>query len=58
METVIEDNASRFAEDDVVRQVQAWQGDSLLRDLRGTYRREQPTNPVSESWIRRAAPAV
>ena len=58
VETVIEDNGSRFAEDDVVRQVQAWQGDSLLRDLRGVYRREQPTNPVSESWILRAAPAV
>ena len=55
---MIEDNGSRFAEDDVVRQVQAWQGDSLLRDLRGVYRREQPTNPVSESWILRAAPAV
>ncbi|WP_156452837.1 hypothetical protein, partial [Mycobacterium gordonae] len=48
---------SRFSDDDVMRQVQAWQRDSLLRELRSIYRREQATNPISHEWIVSGAPA-
>jgi len=47
-----------FGDDDAVRQVQAWQRDSLLRELRSIYRREQATNPVSSDWIVAIAPAL
>jgi 2-polyprenyl-6-methoxyphenol hydroxylase-like FAD-dependent oxidoreductase len=56
-ETVIADRSSDFSDDAVVRQVQAWQRDSLLRELRSIYRREQGTNPLTEDWILSAAPA-
>ncbi len=36
-----------FGDDDVMRQVQAWQRDSLLRELRSTYRQEQTSDPIS-----------
>lgn len=57
IETVVADKASNFSDDDVIRQVQAWQRDSLLRDLRSVYRHEQPTNPITEGWILSTAPA-
>jgi len=57
-ETVLAHKASRFDDDGVVRMVQAWQRDSLLRDLRATYRREQATNPLSSDWIITASPAL
>ncbi len=50
-ETVIADKSSMFDDDDVVRQVQAWQRDSLLQELRSAYRNEQSTNPLSGDWI-------
>jgi flavin-dependent dehydrogenase len=58
VETVIADKSERFSEDDLMQQVQAWQRDSLLRELRSVYRREQPTNPIGRDWIVRAAPAL
>jgi hypothetical protein len=58
VETVIVENCGRFSEDDVMRQVQAWQRDSLLRELRSIYRREQTTDPVSHDWLLRTAPAL
>ena len=58
IETVLADKSSSFSEDDVMRQVQAWQGDSVLRDLRSVYRREQATNPLSRDWIVSTAPAL
>ncbi len=57
VETVLAEKSSMFGDDDVMRQVQAWQRDSL-RELRAIYRREQPTNPVSDGWIVTAAPAL
>ena len=51
VETVLAEKSSMFGDDDVMRQVQAWQLDSLLRELRATYRHEQATNPISRGWI-------
>lgn len=50
-ETVIAEKRNRFSDDDVMRQVQAWQRDSFLQELRSIYRREQTTNPISHHWI-------
>lgn len=57
VETVVAEKCERFSDDDVMRQVQAWQRDSLLRELRSIYRREQATNPISHEWIVSSAPA-
>jgi len=51
IETVLAEKAKVFADDDVVRQVQAWQRDPLLRELRSVYRSEQTANPISSEWI-------
>jgi 2-polyprenyl-6-methoxyphenol hydroxylase-like FAD-dependent oxidoreductase len=58
VETVVAEKSSMFGDDGVMRQVQAWQRDSLLRELRFTYRREQASNPVSGDWIVTTAPAL
>lgn len=57
VESILTRKSSVF-DDDAVRQVQAWQQDSLLRELRAVYRREQPTHPVSDGWIVAATPAL
>lgn len=57
-ETVIAEKSPQFQHDDIMRQVQAWQRDSLLRELRSTYRREQATNPVNGDWIVTAKPVL
>ncbi|WP_445166124.1 NAD(P)/FAD-dependent oxidoreductase [Mycolicibacterium sp. Dal123E01] len=57
-ETVLAEKSSMFGDDDVMRQVQAWQRDSLLAELRSTYRREQASKPVSGDWIVTASPAL
>ena len=46
------------ADDDVMRQVQAWQRDSLLHELRSVYRQEQASNPISGGWIVATSPAL
>ncbi|MCV7322734.1 halogenase [Mycolicibacterium confluentis] len=51
IETVLMDASVRFDDDAVVRQVQAWQRDPLLRELRAIHRDEHPTNPLSSDWI-------
>lgn len=51
VETVLAEKSSVFGDDAVVSQAQAWQRDSLLRDLRSAYRREQATDPISGDWI-------
>ena len=51
IETVLADRSSDFSRDDVVQQVQTWQRDSLLRELRSIYRHEQMTNPITTDWI-------
>ena len=56
VESILARKSSMF-DDDVVRQVQAWQGDSLLREVRAVYRSQQPTHPVSDGWIVAATPA-
>lgn len=57
-ETVIAEQCERFSDDDVMRQVQAWQRDPLLRELRSVYRHEQKTNPISQDWILGTVPAL
>jgi 2-polyprenyl-6-methoxyphenol hydroxylase-like FAD-dependent oxidoreductase len=51
VETVLAEKSSMFGDDDVMRQAQAWQRDSLLRELRSAYRQEQATDPISGDWI-------
>jgi 2-polyprenyl-6-methoxyphenol hydroxylase-like FAD-dependent oxidoreductase len=58
VETVVADKCGSFSEDGVMRQVQVWQRDSFLRELRSIYRREQATNPISRDWILSDAPAL
>lgn len=53
VETVLGEHSSRFSEDDVMRQVQAWQRDTFLRELRSVYRHDQSARPISEEWILR-----
>ena len=57
IETILTEKCRAFSEDDVMRQVQAWQRDSLLRELRSTYRQEQSVDPLSQDWIVGTAPA-
>ncbi|WP_141681607.1 NAD(P)/FAD-dependent oxidoreductase [Mycobacterium malmoense] len=58
VDTVIAQKSGLFSQDAVMRQVQAWQRDTLLRKLRSIYRREQEVNPVSPDWILGAAPVL
>lgn len=58
IETVLADKASMFGEDDIMRQVQEWQRDSLLRELRSIYRHEQAVNPINDDWIVTGVPAL
>ena len=51
VETVLAEKSSMFGDDDVMRQAQAWQRDSLLRELRSAYRQKQATDPISGDWI-------
>lgn len=57
IETIIIDKCRDFS-DDVMQQVQAWQRDTLLRDLRTTYRQEHGADPLSQEWIVRSAPEL
>ena len=58
VDTVVVEKSSMFGDDDIMRQVQAWQRDPLLRELRSAYRRQQPGNPISSGWIIAASPAL
>jgi 2-polyprenyl-6-methoxyphenol hydroxylase-like FAD-dependent oxidoreductase len=58
IETILSEKSRAFSDDDVVQQVQAWQRDSFLRELRSAYRREQDADPLSQEWIVRSAPAL
>nr|WP_205873657.1 lycopene cyclase family protein [Mycobacterium gordonae] len=57
-ETVVAEQCERFSDDEVMQQVQAWQRDSFLQELRAIYRREQAINPISEEWIVSTTPAL
>lgn len=58
VETVLAAKAVVFEDDEVMRQVQIWQRDPLLRDVRASYRRDQETAPISPDWILTGAPAL
>jgi flavin-dependent dehydrogenase len=58
VETVLADKSAMFDDDDTMRQVQAWQRDSLLHDLRSVYRREQARHPISDGWIVATSPVL
>ena len=58
IETVLTEKCRTFSADDVMRQVQAWQRDSFLRELRSTYRNEQNISPLSQDWIVGTTPAL
>lgn len=58
VETVVAAKCSDFSDDQVIRQVQAWQGDSFLRELRAAYRAEQEAEPISQDWILGNSPAT
>jgi flavin-dependent dehydrogenase len=58
VETIIAEKSSMFGDDDVMRQVQAWQRDSLLHELRSAYRQEQANNPIIGDWIVASSPAL
>jgi hypothetical protein len=58
IDTVLTDKCRGFSDDAVVRQVQAWQRDSFLRELRSTYREEQSIEPLSQEWIVDTTPAL
>ncbi|OBF13776.1 halogenase [Mycobacterium sp. ACS4331] len=57
-EFVLADTSTRFDDDAAMRQVQAWQADPLLRELRSVHRREQAVNPLSPDWIVTASTAL
>jgi len=58
IDTILTEKCRAFAEDDVMRQAQAWQQDSFLRELRSTYRQRQSLDPLSPGWIVGTAPAL
>lgn len=58
VEVVIAQNCNRFSSDGVMRRVQAWQQDPVLRDLRAIYRTQQAIKPVSRDWILSATPSL
>jgi flavin-dependent dehydrogenase len=55
IETILTDKCREFSDDGVMRQVQAWQRDSLLRELRSAYRQKDDDDPLSQDWIVRTA---
>ncbi len=57
IDTVMADKASRFSDDDVMAQAQAWQRDGLLRELRTVFREQQDIDPISTGWVLCAAAA-
>ena len=58
IETILSEKSSMFGDDDAMRQVQDWQRDSLLHELRSAYRQQQPSNPVSGDWIVATSPVL
>ncbi len=58
VETVLAAKAVVFEDDEVMRQVQTWQRDPLLRELRAIYRRDQEAGPISADWIVTGSPVL
>jgi hypothetical protein len=57
-EAVIAEKSLDFDDDNVMRQVQEWQQDPLLRELRSAYRRGQEADPLSTGWIVTSSPKL
>lgn len=55
-ETVIAEKSLMFNDDVVMRQVQEWQQDPFLRELRELYRHGQESDPLSIGWIVTTSP--
>ncbi|MGH3613341.1 MAG: NAD(P)/FAD-dependent oxidoreductase [Pseudonocardia sp.] len=49
--TVIETYGDRYADDEVMAQLQAWQRDPLIADFVTEHRRCRDTSPTSSGWI-------
>lgn len=58
VETVLAAKAVVFEDDEVMRQVQVWQRDPLLRELRAIYRQDQEITPISPAWILTGSPVL
>jgi flavin-dependent dehydrogenase len=58
VDAVLAEKSTMFSDDDVMAQVQAWQRDPLLRELRSIYRHDQATSPISDDWIVMTSPAL
>ncbi len=58
VQTILTEKSAMFGDDEAMGQVQAWQRDSLLRELRAIYREEQARNPISGDWIITAESAL
>ncbi|APE17569.1 halogenase [Mycobacterium sp. WY10] len=58
VDTVLAEKSVTFGDDAVMRQVQEWQRDPLLHELRSACRREQGSDPISSDWIVTASPAL
>jgi hypothetical protein len=58
VDSVLAEKSAMFSDDEVMAQVQAWQRDPLLRELRSLYRHDQATSPVSDDWIVMTSPAL
>ncbi|WP_156751472.1 tryptophan 7-halogenase [Mycobacterium sp. 1245111.1] len=54
IETILTDKCCLFT-DEVMQQVQAWQRDTFLRELRSAYHQGQSGEPLSDTWIVRDA---
>ena len=55
IETILTDKCGEFSHDATMRQVQAWQRDTFLRELRTAYRQKRDDDPLSQGWIVRTA---
>jgi flavin-dependent dehydrogenase len=58
IETIVQEKCRAFSNDDVIKQVQAWQRDSLLRELRSAHREAQGVDLLSREWIVQTAPVL
>jgi flavin-dependent dehydrogenase len=58
VEIILSEKSSMFGDDEAMRQVQDWQRDSLLHELRSAYRQTQARNPISRDWIVATSPIL
>ncbi len=58
VDTVLTEKSAQFGDDAVMRQVQVWQRDPLLRELRDIYRHARSGEQLSSDWLVTPAPAL